>query len=182
MEYLPFFLGILALSALAERAGFFDWLAARAAGLANGSIRRLYLNVFLLGVLISAFLSNDATALLLTPIVYSQITQLRVSALPFMFACAFIADTASFLLPVNNPLNIIVLSHFSLGLLQFLRLLLLPSLLVISINIGAFFFLFAARSLERLMSSAWAHPPAPSETRATFATSLSSFWWLPSPT
>jgi arsenical pump membrane protein len=93
-------------------------------------------------VLISAFLSNDATALLLTPIVYSLITRLRVSALPFMFACTFIADTASFLLPVSNPLNIIMLSHFNLGLLQFLRLLLLPSLLVISMNIGAFFFLF----------------------------------------
>jgi arsenical pump membrane protein len=137
-----FFLGILALSALAERAGFFDWLAACAAGLAHGSTRRLYLNVFLLGALISAFLSNDATALLLTPIVYSLVTRLRLSALPFMFACTFIADTASFLLPVSNPLNIIVLSHFRLGLLPFLRLLLLPSLLVISMNIGAFCFLF----------------------------------------
>ncbi len=137
-----FFLGMLALSALAERAGFFDWLAARAALLAHGSTRRLYLNVFLLGALISAFLSNDATALILTPLVYSLVTRLRVSALPFMFACTFIADTASFLLPVSNPLNIIVLSHFNLGLLQFWRLLLLPSLLVISMNIGAFFFLF----------------------------------------
>ncbi|HLW01606.1 MAG TPA: ArsB/NhaD family transporter [Ktedonobacterales bacterium] len=98
--------------------------------------------MFLLGVLISAFLSNDATALLLTPIVYSLVTRLRISALPFMFACTFIADTASFLLPVSNPLNIIVLSHFRLGLLQFCRLLLLPSVLVISLNIGAFFLLF----------------------------------------
>ncbi len=137
-----FFLGMLALSALAERAGFFDWLAARAALLAHGSTRRLYLNVFLLGALISAFFSNDATALILTPIVYSLVTRLRVSALPFLFACTFIADTASFLLPVSNPLNIIVLSRFSLGLPSFLRLLLLPSVLVIGINIGAFFFLF----------------------------------------
>jgi arsenical pump membrane protein len=137
-----FFLGMLALSALAEQAGFFDWLAARAARLANGSIRRLYLNVFLLGVFISAFLSDDATALVLTPVVYVLTTRLRVSALTFMFACTFIADTASFLLPVSNPLNIIVLSHFNLGLLQFLHLLLLPSLLVISINIGVFFILF----------------------------------------
>lgn len=137
-----FFLGMLTLSALAERAGFFDWLAARAALLANGSTRRLYLNVFLLGALISAFLSNDATALILTPIVYTLVTRLRISAMPFMFACTFIADTASFLLPVSNPLNIIVLSHFSLGLLQFWRLLLLPSALVIGMNIGAFFFIF----------------------------------------
>src|SRR6185437_6170290 len=58
-----FFLRMLALSGLAERTGFFDWLAARAALLAKGSTRRLYLNVFLLGALISAFFSNDATAL-----------------------------------------------------------------------------------------------------------------------
>lgn len=137
-----FFLGMLTLSALAERAGFFDWLAARAALLANGSTRRLYLNVFLLGALISAFFSNDATALILTPIVYSLVTRLRVSPMPFLFACTFIADTASFLLPVSNPLNIIVLSRFNLGLPTFLRLLLLPSLLVIAINISLFFWLF----------------------------------------
>jgi arsenical pump membrane protein len=137
-----FFLGMLTLSALAERAGFFDWLAARAALLARGSTRRLYLNVFLLGALISAFFSNDATALILTPIVYTLVTRLRVSAMPFLFACTFIADTASFLLPVSNPLNIIVLSRFNLGLPTFLRLLLLPSLLVIAINIGVFFWLF----------------------------------------
>lgn len=137
-----FFLGMMALSALAECAGFFDWLAVRAALLAQSSTRRLYLNVFVLGALISAFLSNDATALILTPIVYTLVTRLRVSAMPFLFACTFIADTASFLLPVSNPINIIVLSHFRLGLLDFLRLLFLPSILAISINIGVFFFLF----------------------------------------
>ncbi|HEX6777339.1 MAG TPA: ArsB/NhaD family transporter [Ktedonobacterales bacterium] len=144
-----FFLGMMTLSALAERAGFFDWLAARAAVLANGSTRRLYLNVFLLGALITAFLSNDATALILTPVVYTLVTRLRVSAMPFMFACTFIADTASFLLPVSNPINIIILSSFRLGLLDFLRLLLLPSILAISINAGMFFWLFRRQIIGR---------------------------------
>src|SRR6266480_387901 len=39
-----FFLGMMALSALAEAAGLFDWLAAQAARLAGGSSRRLLLN------------------------------------------------------------------------------------------------------------------------------------------
>ncbi len=137
-----FFLGMMALSALAERAGFFDWLAVQAARLAKGKTRALFLNVFLLGALISAFLSNDATALILTPVVYTLVTRLRVSAMPFMFACTFIADTASFLLPVSNPINIIVLSRFRLDLLDFLRLLLVPALLVIAINIAVFFLIF----------------------------------------
>jgi arsenical pump membrane protein len=137
-----FFLGMMTLSALAEAAGFFDWLAAQAARLAGSSSRRLLLNTFLLGSLISMVLSNDATALILTPIVYTLVTRLRLPVLPFLFTCTFIADTASFLLPVSNPINIIVLSTFHLDLWTFLRLLFLPGLLVICINILAFFFLY----------------------------------------
>src|SRR6266705_1241194 len=137
-----FFLGMMALSALADAAGLFDWLAAQAARLAGGSTRRLLLNTFVLGSLISMVLSNDATALILTPIVYTLVTRLRLSVLPFLFACTFIADTASFLLPVSNPINIIIMSHYPLDLLTFLRLLSLPCLLVIGINIGMFFLLY----------------------------------------
>jgi arsenical pump membrane protein len=137
-----FFLGMMALSALAEAAGLFDWLAAQAARLAGGSSRRLLLNIFLLGSVISMVLSNDATALILTPIVYTLVTRLRLPVLPFLFACTFIADTASFLLPVSNPINIIVLTTFHLDLWTFLRLLFLPGLLVICINIVVFFFLY----------------------------------------
>ena len=89
------------------------------------------------------FLSNDAILrLILTPIVYNLVTRLRLPVLPFLFACTFIADTALFLLPVSNPINIIVTSRFPLDLFTFLRLLLLPSLVVIGINIGVFFLLY----------------------------------------
>jgi arsenical pump membrane protein len=137
-----FFLGMMSLSGLAEAAGLFDWLAVQAARLARQSARRLFLNIFLLGTLISMILSNDATALILTPVVYVLVTKLRLPILPFLFACTFIADTASFLLPVSNPINIIILSHFPLDLLTFLRLLLLPSLIVIGINVGIFLLLY----------------------------------------
>jgi arsenical pump membrane protein len=36
----------------------------------RGDARRLYIGVFLVGVFITVFLSNDATALILTPVVY----------------------------------------------------------------------------------------------------------------
>jgi len=137
-----FFLGMMGLSALAEAAGLFEWLATWAARIARQRAWLLFLNIFLLGTLISMILSNDATALILTPVVYVLVTKLRLPVLPFLFACTFIADTASFLLPVSNPINIIILSHFPLDLLTFLRLLLLPSLIVIGINIGIFFLLY----------------------------------------
>ncbi len=137
-----FFLGMMSLSALAEVAGLFDWLAVQAARFSGNSSRRLFLNTFLLGSLISMLLSNDATALILTPIIYSLVTRLRLPVLPYLFACTFIADTASFLLPVSNPINILVTTRFPLDLLTFLRLLFLPCLLCICINAAVFYLLY----------------------------------------
>jgi len=137
-----FFLGMMGLSALAEAAGLFDWLAIQAARLSKNSAKRLFFNTFLLGSLISMLLSNDATALILTPIIYTLVTRLRLPVLPYLFACTFIADTASFLLPVSNPINIIVTNQFPLDLPTFIRLLFLPCLVVIGVNIGVFYLLY----------------------------------------
>jgi arsenical pump membrane protein len=137
-----FFLGMMGISALAEMAGLFDRLALLAAKWSGSSVSRLFLNIFLLGSFISMLLSNDATALILTPIVYSLVTRLRLPALPFLFACTFIADTASFLLPVSNPINIIVTGRLPLAFPLFLRLLTTPCLVVIAINFGVFRWLY----------------------------------------
>jgi len=137
-----FFLGLMAVSALADQAGIFDMLALQAGRWAGGRALRLYVAIFAIGVLITAFLSNDASALILTPVVYALVTRLRLPVMPFMFACTFIANTASFVLPVSNPINILILDSFSQGLGTFLRYLLLPSLLGILFNIGVFVLLF----------------------------------------
>jgi arsenical pump membrane protein len=138
-----FFLGLMIVSAIAEEAGVFEMLASLAGRWARGSSLRLYLAVFAIGTLITAFLTNDATALILTPVVYALVSRLRLPVLPFMFACTFIADSASFLLPVSNPINVLVLDSFSgNGLGTFLRYLLLPSLVCIGLNTGLFIWLF----------------------------------------
>jgi len=140
-----FFLGMMGISAMAEAAGLFDWLAVQAARLARRSAARLFLNVFLLGTVITMIFSNDATALILTPVVYVLVTRLRLPVLPYLFACTFIADTASFLLPISNPINIIIMSRYPLNLFSFLRLLFLPSVVVITINIGIFYLLYRSQ-------------------------------------
>lgn len=139
---LLFFLGLMLVSAVAERAGFFEWSAFKAVRLAKGSALLLLLVIFGLGTAITAFFSNDATALILTPIVYVLVTRLKLNPLPFVFACAFIANTASMLLPVSNPVNLLPIDRFGLTLGEYLRFLLLPSLLVIALNIVLFAIIF----------------------------------------
>ncbi len=137
-----FFLGMMAIAALADQSGILDRAAAGIAHVSHGSVARLYLGVFLLGTVISVFFANDSTALVLTPIVYALVTRLTLDPLPFVFATTFIADTASISLPVSNPLNIILTDHFHLTLGSFVGALWLPALLVIVVNVTLFFVLF----------------------------------------
>jgi arsenical pump membrane protein len=102
-----FFLGLMLTAAVAEMAGFFEWAASLAAAAAGGSGRRLLFNVFVLGALITTFLSNDATAVILTPVVYSITTRLRLRVMPYLFAVSFVANAASMTLPISNPINVL---------------------------------------------------------------------------
>lgn len=142
LDVFGFFLGLMTISAVAETAGFFEALARLAARYSGQSASRLMLNVMLIGVLITVFLTNDATALILTPLVYSLVVRLRLEPLPYLFACTFIADTASFVLPVSNPINVLVLNAFPHPLSQYLAHMLLPAVLVITANILIFLWIF----------------------------------------
>lgn len=102
-----FFLGLMVTAAVADMARFFDWAAALAAGAAVGSGRRLLFNVLLLSAFITTFLSNDAAAIILTPVVYSVVTRLRLRVTPYLFAVSFMANAASMTLPISNPINVL---------------------------------------------------------------------------
>jgi arsenical pump membrane protein len=142
LNVLLFFLGLMVISIIADKAGFFDWCAQKAVKMAGGKGPALLAVVFGLGAFLTAFFSNDATALILTPIVFSLVTRLKLNALPYVFACAFIANTASMLLPVSNPVNLLAVEKFNLTLGQYLKFLLIPSLLVIGLNVALFMLIF----------------------------------------
>ena len=103
-----FLVGMMLLSETARRVGLFDWVAAVAVEHARGSPRRLFALVYVVGIVVTTFLSNDATAVVLTPAVYAVARRARVEPLPYLFACAFVANAASFVLPISNPANIVL--------------------------------------------------------------------------
>ena len=109
--------------------------------------------VFILGAMITAFFSNDATALISTPVVFCLATRLKLNALPYVFACAFIANTASMLLPVSNPVNLLAVNRFGIVLSDYLKYLLFPGIILIAVNIGLFLIIF--RKHISTVSSDW---------------------------
>ena len=66
-------------------------------------------------------LSNDATAIVLTPAVYAATRAAGATPLPYLFVCAFIANAASFVLPISNPANLVVFGERMPHLTEWLR-------------------------------------------------------------
>ncbi len=127
-----FLTGMMLLSELARQEGLFDWVAARTARLAHGSPTRLFTLVFGVGTVVTAFLSNDATAVVLTPAVAAVVKAADAKdPLPYLFICAFIANAASFVLPISNPANLVIYGSHMPPLLSWLPRYALPSLLSI---------------------------------------------------
>jgi len=129
-----FLIGMMVLAELARQEGLFDWLAMYAVQHARGSGQRLFDLVFLVGTLVTVFLSNDATAVVLTPAVYAACKAARAEPLPYLFICAFIANAASFVLPISNPANLVVFGSQMPPLLEWLRQFTLPSLAAIGLT------------------------------------------------
>ena len=126
-----FLVGMMLLSELARAEGLFDWLAAIAVRRAHGSSEKLFGLVYAVGALVTVFLSNDATAVVLTPAVYAAAKAAKAEPLPYLFVCAFIANAASFVLPISNPANLVVFGSHPPPLLSWLAQFALPSILSI---------------------------------------------------
>lgn len=103
-----FLIGMMLLSELAREHGVFDWLSSMAVRSARGSCSRLFLLVYVTGTMVTIFMSNDATAVVLTPAILVAVRKAKVEPLPYLFVCAFIANAASFVLPISNPANLVV--------------------------------------------------------------------------
>jgi arsenical pump membrane protein len=103
-----FLIGMMLLAELARDQGVFDWVSSVAVRSAKGSCSLLFFLVYAVGTIVTIFMSNDATAVVLTPAILAVIRKVKVSPLPYLFVCAFIANAASFVLPISNPANLVV--------------------------------------------------------------------------
>ena len=129
-----FLIGMMLLAEVARQEGLFDWLAAQAVRHSHGSAKRLFLIVYVVGTIVTVLLSNDATAVVLTPAVYAATRAAKVEPLPYLFICAFIANAASFVLPISNPANLVVFGQQMPPLAEWLRSFAAPSLVAIIVT------------------------------------------------
>lgn len=152
-DVLLFLAGMMLLTGIAERAGVFDVLAEGCVHLARERGRLLFINLFVLGALVTATLSLDVTIIMLTPTVYALTSRHKLDALPFLFSCAFVANTASLVLPVSNLTNLLVYERFDMGFGNFVSVMWWPNLVAAMANLLVFLWIFRHRIPARFSAS-----------------------------
>lgn len=129
-----FLVGMMLLSEVAREHGLFDWVATGAVRAAGGAPARLLALVYAAGVAVTTFLSNDATAVVLTPAVFAVARKARADPLPLLLACALVANAASFVLPISNPANLVLYGGHMPPLGPWIAAFALPSLVAIIVT------------------------------------------------
>ncbi|QOQ88103.1 arsenic transporter [Campylobacter corcagiensis] len=138
------FIGIIMVSLILEKNGFFEWCAIKMAKFSNGSGRLMFIYTILLGSIVSAFFANDGAALILTPIILSKMKILKLNLrtmVAFLLASGFIADSASLLFVFSNLTNIMAAGYFQISFGKYFLDMILPFFVSVFISTSLLLFI-----------------------------------------
>jgi Na+/H+ antiporter NhaD/arsenite permease-like protein len=110
--------------------GFFEYLAIKSAKIAKGSPYWIMAIFAFVTALVSAFIDNVTTVLLITPIIIYICDQLEVDAIPFLISTALASNIGGTATLIGDPPNIMIASKAHFDFMIFVRHL-TPVILVI---------------------------------------------------
>lgn len=123
-------MGMMIIVGILSRTGFFQYIAVKTVKATGGSIRLTFVAVIFVTALLSAFLDNVTTVLLISPVVISLVDLIDVSPIPFLIGEAFASNIGGTATLVGDPPNIIIGSFAHLSFMDFI-VNLTPAVLVI---------------------------------------------------
>jgi len=139
--------GMMVIAGVLRQTGFFRWLGVRSVRLSGGHPIRLLLAMASITALLSAFLDNVTTVVLLTPVLLSISRTLGVSPAPYLISMILASNIGGTATLIGDPPNILVGSAAGLDFMDFLANL-APVIVVIFVIFAAVLVLFFRHSLQ----------------------------------
>jgi Na+/H+ antiporter NhaD/arsenite permease-like protein len=135
-------LGMMILVAMLEPTGFFQFLAVWAGRISKGSPVRLLVLLGLVTTILSMFLANVTTVVLIAPVTILISEILGIPSMPFLVAEALLANIGGVATLIGDPPNILIGSAAHLSFTDFLIYSLPLIIIVWLVTLGLLRFLF----------------------------------------
>lgn len=119
-ETLGLLMGMMIMVAMLEPTGFFEYLAVLAARASKGQPVRLFVLLGAVTTILSMFLDNVTTVVLIAPVTLLISEILGVSAIPYLVAEALLSNTGGVATLVGDPPNVLIGSAAGLSFNDFL--------------------------------------------------------------
>ena len=113
-------LGMMILVAMLEPTGFFEYLAVLAARASKGKPLRLFVLLGSITTILSMFLDNVTTVVLIAPVTILISEILGVSPIPYLITEALLSNTGGVATLVGDPPNVLIGSAAGLSFTDFL--------------------------------------------------------------
>ncbi len=113
-------LGMMILVAMLEPTGFFQYLAVLAARSSKGKPVRLFILLGIITTVLSMFLDNVTTVVLIAPVTILISEIIGISPMPFLMAEALLSNTGGVATLIGDPPNVLIGSAAGLSFNDFL--------------------------------------------------------------
>ncbi|KUO70532.1 MAG: hypothetical protein APF81_23495 [Desulfosporosinus sp. BRH_c37] len=134
--------GMMIVVGITRKTGVFEYLGLKAVRMAKGEPIRILIALATVTAILSAFLDNVTTVLLIVPIVFSITDKLDLRPMPFLIAMIFASNIGGTATLIGDPPNIMIGSQTHLGFMDFI-INLTPVIIVIHVaTMAVFYFLY----------------------------------------
>ncbi|MCB9801787.1 MAG: hypothetical protein H6774_01735 [Pseudomonadales bacterium] len=103
LDILGFVIGMMVLVGIVRESGFFESAAIYLVKLVKGRPVALLIAIGYLTLVMTTFLSNIPTVLILTPVVLVLVKQLKLPVLPYLFTLVVMANIGGAMTPISDP-------------------------------------------------------------------------------
>ena len=128
LKILVLFISMTVLSIFLDEVGFFRYLANLTLKKAKKSQLTLFTALYVTVSVLTVFTSNDIIVLTFTPFICYFAKNAKISPIPYLFAEFIAANTMSMVFIIGNPTNIYIATSYGIGFLDYLLVMLLPTL------------------------------------------------------
>ncbi len=154
LKILVLFISMTILSVFLDELGFFSYLANVTLSRARTSQIKLFLYLYLTVSVLTVFTSNDIIILSFTPFICYFSKNARISPIPYLAAEFVAANTWSMALIIGNPTNIYLATASEIGFVDYVKVMLLPTVLAGAVAFLMLYLLFRKQLLAPIEGEA----------------------------